>query len=518
MELGITRRNIGRLVLLAWAVALAWLARRQFSQGESADTALRTRRLMPGSTYYAVYAGARQIGQLNLAVDTTLDGVRLTEVMVLDLPEGDSTHQLARGSEYLLSRSLRLRSFTRTVFGVGPRELLGGQLGVDSILSLSNTEGPEGSPSVRMRMRIPGDAFIPLMLPYRSAYGGQLRVGGTFVDPVLELGTPGTRPVLVSVTAESTFIVPDSASWDSVAGSWVPATSDTLQAWRLTHDAGGSPTVSWVDETGALVRQETAGGLTLVRSAFEIVRNNYQQSRRAESAAWRRGIPGMVALISSGHRPDTTAADRAFVLESEPSATVTGVPAGLGGGRQTLRGDTVMVARIAPRDTTQASEREARNSLGLTWDTSVQDEAVRPAAQRALAGARTRRDSLRRLTLWVAREVVTDTSRASAATAGPALRTGRGNADGKARLLATLAKASGIPARVVTGLAVLPQGSFGHAWTELWMDGWAAADPTYGHFPASASLIRLRLGERSHPIDLLPVTASARFLPIRRPP
>jgi len=91
MKLGFTRRNIGRLVLLGWAVALAWLARRQFSQGESADTASRARRLAPGAAYYAIYAGARQIGQLNLSVDTTLDGVRLTEVMVIDLPYGDTT-------------------------------------------------------------------------------------------------------------------------------------------------------------------------------------------------------------------------------------------------------------------------------------------------------------------------------------------------------------------------------------------------------------------------------------------
>lgn len=517
MELGITRRNTGRLVLLAWAVALAWLARRQFSQGESADTALRTRRLMPGSTYYAIYAGAHQIGQLNLAVDTTVDGVRLTEVMVVDLPSGDSTHQLARGSEYSLSRSLRLRGFVRTVFGAGPRERLSGQVGADSVLALTNLEGPDGGETVTMRVAIPGNALLPLMLPYRSAFGDQLRSGGSFEAPGLDLGGVGTRPILVTVTAESTFIVPDSASWDSVAGSWVPATSDTLRAWRLTHDAGGAPTVSWVDETGALVRQETAGGLTLVRSAFEIVRNNYAQIRRNEASTWRRRIPGMIAVSASGYRPDTAALERAFTLAPDSSATVSGAPHDLAGGRQILRGDTVIIRRDTPVDTVQRNAREARNTLERSWDTPVRDASMAVFARRALRGAETRRDSLRQLTAWVAREIATDTAGRAAATAGPTLRARRGNADGKARLLATLAKVSGIPARVVTGLAILPRGSFGHAWTELWMDGWAAADPTYGHFPASASLIRLRVGERSHPIDLLPVAASARFLPIRKP-
>ena len=517
MKLGFTRRNIGRLVLLGWAAALAWLARRQFYQGESADTASRARRLAPGAAYYAIYAGARQIGQLNLSVDTTLDGVRLTEVMVIDLPYGDTTRQLARSSDYYLTRSLRLRNFTRNAFGVGPREQLVGQMSTDSILGLSNLEGPDGAPTVRMRMRVPGDALLPVMLPYRSAFGDQLRVGGRFMAPALDLGVLDTRPVTVTATAESTFIVADSAAWDSVAGRWVPASSDTLRAWRLLHDAGGAPTVSWVDETGALVHQETAGGLTLVRSAFEIVRNNYRQIRTAESSAWRRRIPGMIALSASGFRPDTTAAERAWVMSGDSSATITGAPYGFDGGRQRLRGDTVTVMRSTGADTVQRNARTARNTLGLSWDTPAQDEEMAPAARRALAGARSLRDSAQRLTVWVAREITTDTSAGAAGTAGQTLRTRRGNADGKARLLATLAKVSGIPARVVTGLAVLPQGSFGHAWAEIWMDGWVAADPTYGHFPASASLIRLRVGERSHVIDLLPVAASARFLPIRRP-
>jgi transglutaminase-like putative cysteine protease len=517
MKLGMTRRNIGRLVLLAWAVALAWLARRQLYQGDTADTALRTRRLAPGAAYFAVYAGGSQIGQLNLAVDTTIDGVRLTEVLVIDVPYGDSTRQLARSSEYILSRSLRIRGFTRNDFGIGPREVLSGQMGADSILGLSNREGPEDAPSVRMRMRIPGDAFLPVMLPYRSAFGDQLREGGRFSAPVLDLGALGTRPAPVRVTAESTFIVPDSAVWDSAGSRWVTATTDTLRAWRLLHDAGGAPTASWVDETGALVRQETAGGLTLERSAFEIVRNNYRQVRIADPSAWRRRIPGMTPLISTPYRPDTTATERSFVLRADSAATVTGPPHALPGGRQRLRGDTVIITRTTPPDTAERNAREARNTLGMSWDTPVQDEEMGPVTNRVVAGATSATDSVRRLTLWVFREVAIDSGTTAFSTAGHTLRARRGSADGKARLLATLARAGGIPARVVTGLAVLPQGSFAHAWTEMWLGGWTAADPTFGHFPASATLIRLRVGERSHALDLLPVAASARFLPIRRP-
>lgn len=516
MQLGFNRRNIGRLILLGWAVALAWLARRQFAASDAAETAVRTRKLAPSASYYAVFAGARQIGQLNMTVDTTLDGVTLNELLVIDLPRADTTQQLARNLDYTLSRSLQMRTLKHIVFGSGQREQLDGRLGSDSILNLQNVEGAEGE-LARMRLRIPPDAMLATMLPYRAAFGDQLQVGGRFVAPLLDLSSGETRPIIVNVTAESTFIVPDSAAWDSVASEWAPATSDTIQAWRLEHDAPGAPTVSWVDGTGSIIRQETAGGLTLVRSAFEIVRNNYRRIRVTGQSDWRREIPGMIALISSRGRPDTLERERAFVVRPDSTGRVPGVPRDLVGGRQSLRGDTLVVSRTVRPDTSERSAREARLTLGPSWEAPLQDPAMAPAATEALRGARSLGDSIRRLTLWVATRIATDSGNAAPATAGPALRARRASADGKARLLATLARVSGIPARVVTGVAVLPQGTSGHAWTELWMGGWSAADPTYGQFPASASLIRLRVGGRSHVIDLLPVTGSARFLPIRRP-
>jgi transglutaminase-like putative cysteine protease len=505
MELGLTRRNIGRLVLLIWAVMLAWLARREFAKGDAARTAEEARRLEPGAQYFAVLAGGRQIGQLNLSVDTLLDGVRLSEQFVLDLPLGDSTRQLARGTELLLSRALRLRQLSRSAFGIGPQERLFATLGDDAILSITDEEGEQVAG--RVRIRIEPDAIVAGMLPYRAAFGGELRVGARFQVPLLDLGRPGTRLLEVAVTAESTFVLADSAEFNTATALWSPASADTIRAWRLEHDAPGAPTVTWVDAGGAVVQQDTPGGLSFRRSAFEIVGNNYRRARRAESSAWRRDLAAMTPLVGSGFRPDTLTRTRRFL-------TAPALP-GLEGGRQSRRGDTLVVSRdprAGPGD-----PAEGRRALGPGWDLPTLDDEIRRAAGEALSGARTGRDSARVMTGWVAREIATDPELTASGTALNTLRNRAGNADGKARLLATLARVAGIPARVVSGVAVLPQGVFGHAWAELWLDGWVAADPSFGHFPASASLVRLRVGERGRAPDLLPLVASARFLPLDLP-
>ncbi|HSE52147.1 MAG TPA: transglutaminase-like domain-containing protein, partial [Gemmatimonadales bacterium] len=247
-------------------------------------------------------------------------------------------------------------------------------------------------------------------------------------------------------------------------------------------------------------------------SAFEMVRNNYRELRHSETQDWRRTIPGMRSLASSGRVPETGANSRAFVVSSDSGSPAWRGTRALEGGRQRAHGDTVVISRSAPADSGPAPAL-----VTATWDIPVEDGGVKAAATEALAGARSADDRIRLLTRWVARQIGTDTGATASAAAVFTLRARRGGPEGKARLLAAMARASGIPARVVSGLALLPDASYGHTWTELWDGRWVAADPTFGHVPASASLLRLAVGGRSRPIDLVPLAGSARFLPIRAP-
>lgn len=515
MELGLTRRNIGRLVLLSWAVMLAWLARREFTKGEEAQRNDGTTRLAPAAQFFGVYAGGRQIGQFNLTVDTLIDGVRVNELLVLDVPYGAGVQQLTRGSEYSLTRSLRLRRVSHSIVGIGPQERLDGEVDADSMLRLVHSEAPLGVAG-RTRLPVHPDDILPTTLPFRVAFSGRLHTGTSFSLPLLDLEGGGrSSPVSVRVTAESTFVVPDSAVWDSAGGEWVTATTDTIRAWRIEHDASGAPTVSWVDAGGVLVHEEIGGGVILHRSAFEIVRENYRQRRRTEPQQWRRALSGMRQLSSSGKVPDTLAVSRGIVVHTDSGAPPWHGTRALAGGRQQMRGaDTIVITRVTPID---SGETLPASALGATWDLPVGDGLVMAAAREAVAGAVSVEDSARRLTRWVARQIATDTGPTASGTALFTLRARRGTSEGKARLLAAMARARRIPARVVSGLAVFADASYGHAWTELWAGRWVAADPTFGHFPASASLLRLTIGTTSRPIGLVMLTGSARFLPIRSP-
>ncbi len=83
-------------------------------------------------------------------------------------------------------------------------------------------------------------------------------------------------------------------------------------------------------------------------------------------------------------------------------------------------------------------------------------------------------------------------------TALDVLATRRAECQGHAYLYAALARASGVPTRVVNGLVYsgAHQGFLYHTWTEsLLGDGWRVIDPTFGQLIADATHVKLIEGE-----------------------
>jgi hypothetical protein len=114
------------------------------------------------------------------------------------------------------------------------------------------------------------------------------------------------------------------------------------------------------------------------------------------------------------------------------------------------------------------------------------------AAARAIAGTLERPpDQTEALFRFVAERVQTDPSvDGPAVGSAECLRNGSGDSGAKARLLADLLRCRGIPARVVTGLA-LSKGheQLAHHWVEAWLhDRWFPMCPVYhyfGHLPGT---------------------------------
>lgn len=86
-----------------------------------------------------------------------------------------------------------------------------------------------------------------------------------------------------------------------------------------------------------------------------------------------------------------------------------------------------------------------------------------------------------------------------------ALQKRKGECQSHTNLFVALARAAGIPARVVNGLVYSSEfkGFAYHAWPEVYVDQWRSLDPTLGQAVADATHIKLAKGDEAGPLKLL---------------
>lgn len=99
------------------------------------------------------------------------------------------------------------------------------------------------------------------------------------------------------------------------------------------------------------------------------------------------------------------------------------------------------------------------------------------------------------------------------------LKTARGDCNEHTALYVSLARASGIPARIAAGVVysdrVGERGAFYyHAWPEVRLGGpteWVPVDPTFGQFPADATHLKLVEGDLDRQVEIMGVMGRLGF-------
>lgn len=449
--------------------------------------------------------GAQQLGYRSTTVDTLVDSIRVMDVLVLDVPALGRLHRIEGHSVAVLDRALRLRAVTAEVDGDVENFAAALTPSPDSLLHLSLRSGPD---SLLSTVPLQGLVTLPSLLPLRLAFGGALHPGGTLRARVFDPFTLTIRDAHVRVAAESTFIVPDSADYDSTTMAWVPVRFDTVRAFRVDPgSAAGGAAVLWIDAQGRIVRAVSPRGFGLERTAFEIAYENFRRRdtlrlMRATLAPPPGGIVAATA-VTAGVRPDS-ATPRLWRVRAAGSP-LAGLD--LGGGRQRLVGDTVLIAReragaLQPRYRLPADDSSAVPFLRP--ELLIESTDLRVQAQaRQLAGRS--RDPLRvarRLAHWVATAIrVQHTDAAPSAVL--ALERQRGDGNAHVALFVALARAVGLPARPVAGLLYAQGRFYYHAWAEVYLGDWVALDPTFDQFPADAMRVRLVTGALARPASLV---------------
>jgi hypothetical protein len=503
----VTRRHLALLVLAAWAGSLGWLLHRRLTNPPGAVGSLTARRLGPGAAYYAFELEGNPIGSAGLTVDTLTSGFSILFVVGLDgLGNSAGTSRLAARSEARLGRTFRLLT-SRTNVNHGERshteEVV---VGADSMATLRIAA--LGQRAQRVGSVSAPDATTVVSLAFRFATTERVQLGTSFETMVFDPLSEGTSRYTAEVIGDTTWVLTDSATVDTLAGEWTGVPTDTIDAWRL-EVRSPTPFAMWVTNQGWPIQWEYPFGVRLTRRAFELVETDYRRQRRAGSLPSIPTAPGLVSVSDLGLRLDAST-DPIRILVSRRDGRPFGQAAVMfAGGRQFVSGDTVTISP-APGGEEPTPPLRYRNTEGFSAEArGTLEGALRQAVERYGNAA----DTVASLVQWVARDVRLD--RGNVARLAPDLvaETAAGSHEGKVRLFVTLARRAGYPARAVTGVMVdhplLPR----YSWAEVWVDGWLAVDPNEGQVPASTSLLRVMEGP-GRVIPLVTVAGALQVTPI----
>ncbi|MEA2624202.1 MAG: hypothetical protein QOD06_247 [Candidatus Binatota bacterium] len=428
--------------------------------------------------WYGVYREDRKVGAAHHRRARRPEGFHIEDQAVLKLtmmgaPRLVRTHLAAE-----TDARLALRRFDFHLRSASVDVTLAGEVDASGVDVTMRAAGSERK--FRIPLRAP--PVLPQTLPSMLARE-ELETGKTFHYPLFD-----------PITAEST---------DAVlrVGAIERLTIDGTRrsAFLVTQEFRGATSRLWVEPGGRVLKEEGPLGLTMIR-----------ESR----------VRAVAPLDSGGLDVTSTAAIpvKRAIRDARDLArlelAVAGVPPGRGlsfpprqvelGDRLTIRREDLASAASYPLP---ADAKRFAADLAPTPFLQSDDPKIQALAREITGGDRDARRAAGKLMSWVF-ENLKKVPTVSIPSALEVLETRRGDCNEHAVLFAALARAAGLPARVIAGTVYMPgiaddPGAFYyHAWVEVWLGEWIAADPTFGQLPADATHVKLLEGGPEHHADL----------------
>jgi hypothetical protein len=267
-------------------------------------------------------------------------------------------------------------------------------------------------------------------------------------------------------------------------------------AWKVVESFRGIDSTVWLDDAGHALREEGPMGLTAVR----------ESAQQAVGEGWSANAFDLMSAVAVRIEPPLEAPrDRQQLRLRLGGLGDLTVPADR---RQTYRDGVLDISREPlgrAAYTLPYQGEDWRPELQATPFLQVDHPRIQALAIEIAGGERDPVRVAQRVRDWVYEEL----EKRPAATIPNALQVldmRAGDCNEHAVLFAALARATGLPARVVAGLVYADGAFLYHAWNEVWIgSGWLSADAALDQIPVDATHVKLVEGGPEKHAALIPV-------------
>lgn len=482
------RTPLRSIVLLSWAAVMALLVARSLPRPEPAAPPSHTLPPESSEQWHGIYGEGRKIGYAHRVRSPTAEGFTIAADSSIELRLMGASQRVRTQLSAETDRRLRLRRFE---FRMRSGSIDVSISGVVEDGRLEITSDMLGKQSIQL----PPSGPIALSETLHDVLGQEtLEPGKTLRYSLFDPVSAGPAPVSLTVGPLERVVLPSGARF----------------AYRVEEEFQGSHVRLWVEPGEGVIKEEGPLGLTIVRESDAAAALAGLEQGSGIDLAAAAAIPVARAIDS----PRSARRLRLRVSDA-PADSVLSFPP-----RQRHSGGELLLEREDPESfrSFPLPNREARfaDELRATPFLQIDDPRIAKLVRDVVGGDSDARRAAQKLLAWVYRSLG-KVPTVSVPNAVQVLEQRKGDCNEHAVLYAALARAVGLPARIVSGTVYMPGESniggafYYHAWDEIWLGEWVAVDPTFGQFPADATHVKLVEGGPDKDVTLLGMIGRLRF-------
>jgi len=325
-----------------------------------------------------------------------------------------------------------------------------------------------------------------------ALHASDLATGDKYRYTVFDPATMGQIPVEVTVQGQETVAI----------------MNQDLQATKVSLNVRGMTQLAWIDATGDVLKEEGLLGIRLEKTTPQgaLEGLSLQASRDLTKLA---SVPVEMPIKNPSQLKRLTLA----------MGGISRSGLALDGGRQEVTGNLLTINK-------ESIDNIRTNALGEIPDDAIafvkptsfvqSDHPHIVAKARAIAGPEdTPAAKAEKLVEWVYANIEKRPV-LSLPDAISTLENRVGDCNEHAVLLAALARAVGIPAKIEAGLVYLRGRFYYHAWNLLYVGQWVTADALFGQMPVDVTHIRFTSGSQPDQIELMNIIGKLKLRVIKQ--
>jgi len=474
---------VGFLLIFVILMAIRLDLPARFFPATETATSIPPGTLPENDTWMNLYLKDKKIGYSHSALTKQKNSYKMDETLFMRMNIMGFSQDVQMSTAADLKHDLTLNSFDFKLHSGQFNFEAAGQMQPGNKLSV--TTNISGSPKTE-EIQLTHAPHLTGGVLHAAARDYKLTQKTQFNFHIFDPATMSQEPVTVKVIGEEE----------------ITSMGHPTKTTKLTLTFKGAVQTAWVNENGEIIREKGLLGMTLEKTSKEIALAGISEMATSEDISEIASVKSNVTIDN----PRKTVFLKVELSGIDPDALY------LNPGRQTLRrtlkGNMLSIARESLEDIPEKTENLNSKELKPFLSAEPFIESDNPKISGLSAKIVSSDDPSvikgQKLVDWVFKNIEKRPV-ISIPDAVTTLENRIGDCNEHAVLLAALARAADIPAKIESGLVYLNDRFYYHAWNLLYVGKWITADSVFGLMPADAARIRFASGNPQSQLDLLPI-------------